>query len=619
MLKPGIIAAPFPTLRPQRANSWRSWSTRNVCVLLISLWAGCNLYKSLERAGYLACSAGHGQATLLKSNRTRVPSSTRNPAYLIQASNGAVASENEICSGVGVDILKQGGNAVDATVATTLCIGVLNMFSSGIGGGGFMTVRIPPSGANASSEVYTVDFREVAPALSNKTMYVHDPPAARWGGLAVGVPGELRGLDEAHRRWGKLPWKTLVQPAIELARGWTVQKELARRIEMFSQLMLNSPDWTAVFAPEGRLLQEGETIRRTNLSRTLARVADEGAGAFYRGPLADAVVDKVRATGGILSHADLEAYEVHVRRALRGTYRGRAVYTPHAPTSGPVLIHMLNLMEHYERLPEEGRTVLNVHRFIEAMKCEYAERSGRTRIGDPAFHDEMYRIREIPTKEYGNEIFPNITDDRTHSPEYYHPIYDVVVDHGTSHTSVIDKHGMAVAITSTVNLVFGSAVMDPVTGLIPTKMDDFSLPGEPNAFGLYPSPFNYPEPGKRPLSSTVPMIMEHVDGSFYLASGGSGGSRIFPAVFQTILNLDWGMDVSAAIEHGRLHDQLFPTIVDTDDVLPRALLDGLREKGHNISVADTNRVAAVVQAVVKVNDTIYAASDSRKNGIAAGY
>ncbi|KZT10634.1 gamma-glutamyltranspeptidase [Laetiporus sulphureus 93-53] len=553
------------------------------------------------------------------STRRRAPSYTHNQAYIIEATHGAVASENEICSELGVDILKAGGNAVDAAISTTLCIGVVNMFSSGIGGGGFMTVRIPPPFPNASSEVYTIDFREVAPARANTTMYLDNPIASLIGGLAVGVPGELRGLEEAHKRWGSIPWKALVEPSVKLARGWKMQRELARRIriDFFSALMLEDPDWSSIFAPSGSLLEKGEIIRRINLSRTLAIIAEEGADAFYKGPIADAFIEKVRATGGILTHKDLENYQVHVKPALQGTYRGRKVYTTDAPTSGPVLLHMLNLMEHYKDLIDEGRTALNTHRYVEAMKFGFA---ARTKVCDPAFANKSAPIDEISTKEYSDIIFPNITDDRTHTPDYYHPIFDVIDDHGTSHTSVVDKNGMAVALTSTINMVFGSQVMDPVTGIILNdEMDDFSTPGQPNNFGLYPSPFNYPEPGKRPLSSTTPTIIENEDGSFYLAVGGSGGSRIFGSVFQVILNMNWGMDVSAAIEYGRLHDQLFPTFAEADDVYSGEILDGLRERGHNITVSDINRIAAVVQAVTKQGNRLYAASDSRKDGIAAGY
>jgi len=179
---------------------------------------------------------------------------------------------------------------------------------------------------------------------------------------------------------------------------------------------------------------------------------------------------------------------------------------------------------------------------------------------------------------------------------------------------------MAVALTSTVNLVFGSQILDPETGIIfNDEMDDFSTPGFPNSFGLWPSPYNYPEPGKRPLSSIAPTVIEHSDGSFYVAIGGSGGSRIFGAILQVLLNLDWGLDVSAAIESGRLHDQLYPLILDADSTYERDILCDLRRRGHNVTVVDVNRVAAVIQGVVQHNSTIYAASDSRKNGIAAGY
>ncbi|KAJ6586911.1 gamma-glutamyltranspeptidase [Mycena vulgaris] len=536
-----------------------------------------------------------------------------NPAYLIKARNGAVATENLICSNVGVDILKAGGNAVDAAIAATFCIGTVNMFSSGIGGGGFMTVRIPPAHPDEPSEVFTIDFRETAPALANATMYPPHSDTSQIGGLAVGVPGELRGLEEAHRRWGSLPWKTLVEPSVALASGWTVQKELAQRITWFPSLMLGNPDFSAVFAPGGTFLREGEVIKRSNYSRTLATIASEGPDAFYKGPIADSLVRKVRATGGVLSHADLENYSVKVDHALQGTYRGRKVYTTHAPGSGPVLLHMLNLIE---KFPMTARTPLNVHRAVEVLKFGFA---ARTKICDPAFNNNTQRIDEISTKEFADLVAANITDDQTHPPQYYNPEYDIKTDHGTSHTSVVDKNGMAVSLTSTVNLIFGSQVMDPETGvLLNDEMDDFSTPGTPNGFGLWPSPYNYPEAGKRPLSSTVPTIVEHEDGTFFAAIGGSGGSRIFGAVFQVLLNLDLGLDASAAVEYGRVHNQLYPLAVDADVGFREELLAGLLVRGHELTV--TGPVAAVVQIVVQREDgQIFAASDSRKNGIAAGY
>ncbi|KAG6862259.1 hypothetical protein C0995_002190 [Termitomyces sp. Mi166 len=525
------------------------------------------------------------------SDNERRRAGYRNPAYLIQAEHGAVAAENKRCSDIGVQILQDGGNAVDAAIGATFCTGVVNMFSSGIGGGGFMTVRVPPPTPGQPSSVFTVDFREVAPALANTTMFKDSPDLSRYGGLSVAVPGEVLGLEEAHRRWGKMSWQRLIQPSIKLAEGWEVDRELGRRrIPRYSELMLNNPDWKEIFAPQGVLLREGETIRRTNLARTLQIIAEEGSDAFYKGPVGDALVRKVRATGGILSHADLENYSVKVRPALESTYRGKKVYTTHPPTSGPgesgvislrgwkaytfhqqVLIHMLNLLEHFD---VKERSVLNIHRLVEIIKFGFASR----------------------------------------------PEYDVRTDHGTSHTSVIDKDGMAVALTTTVNLVFGSQVLDPETGiLLNDEMDDFSTPGIPNGFGLWPSPFNYPAPGKRPLSSIAPTIIEDADGSFYLAFGGSGGSRIFPAMFQVLFNLELGLDLSAAVEYGRVHDQLYPLDVDVDDVYPQEIINGLRDVGHNVTVLDVNRVAGVIQAVGRIDGKIYAASDSRKNGIAAGY
>ncbi|THH02088.1 hypothetical protein EW026_g744 [Hermanssonia centrifuga] len=493
------------------------------------------------------------------------PSCARNPAFLVKAKHGAVASENELCSDIGVKILKKGGNAVDAAISTTLCIGVTNMFSSGIGGGGFMTVRLPPLQSNlssiSSSKVMTIDFREVAPAASREKMYVGQSNKARWGGLAVGVPGELRGLKKAHELWGKLKWSDLVRPNAELAKGWKVSKELERRIEMFATPMHNLPEWKAIFAPNGCLLRE------------------EGPDVFYKGPIAESILARIRDTGGIMTQDDLSNYEVKVQPALEGTYRGRKIYTTHAPTSGPVLLHMLNLLEKYEDFAADGRTSLNVHRLIEIIKFGFA---ARTKVADPNFMEraDAKHIDEIPTKAYADYIFPNITDGFTHSPEYYNPVYDVPTDHGTSHSSVLDKDGMAVAITSTVNLIFGSMVLDPVTGVILNdEMDDFSIPGVPNAFGLFPS----------------------------------------PSVFQVLANLEWGLDASAAVEYGRVHDQLFPTFVDVDNVYPSEIVEDLKNRGHNITISDISRVAAVVQVITKHDDSIYAASDSRKRGRAAGY
>lgn len=278
---------------------------------------------------------------------------------------------------------------------------------------------------------------------------------------------------------------------------------------------------------------------------------------------------------------------------------------------------MLNLVDQIEGFVDEGRTGLNTHRVVESLKFGM---SARTRICDPSNDEDVARMETIPTKEFAKKIFRNLTDDTTHPPEYYNPVYDVDIDHGTSHNTVIDKDGMVVSLTSSINIVFGSGVMDPVTGVILNdEMDDFSKPGHPNYFGFWPSPYNYPAPGKRPLSSIAPTIIEDADGNFELALGGSGGSRIFGAVFQVIMGVDWGLDISQAIEYPRVHDQLFPAMVDVDSGMHEEGIKALLDRGHNVTVLDINRITSVIQGVMVRNGTIYAASDSRKNGIAAGY
>ncbi|QRV94040.1 gamma-glutamyltranspeptidase [Ceratobasidium sp. AG-Ba] len=554
-------------------------------------------------------------------------SGPRNPAYLINAEHGAVASEAKICSEIGVDVLKDGGNAVDAAIASNLCVGTVNPFSAGIGGGGFMVIRVPPASQSERSTVHTIDFRETAPAASNSTMFTKSSLLSKFGGLSIAVPGEIRGLWAAHSQFGRLPWSRLFEPSIKLANdGWEVTAELDRRFRLFGKgWMETDPDWSPVFAPEGRLLKEGDWIKRENFSYTLMSIATEGPEAFYTGAIATSMIDKVQQAGGIMTREDLASYKVVERPALKGTYRGRHVYTTHAPSSGPVLLHVLNALDRFgagpnvhDKVAMREESGLWWHRVVEALKFGSA---ARTRLGDPAFGINKVLMNEVPTKRFGDKASARITDDTTHTPEYYNPIYDVQIDHGTTHTSAADSDGTAIALTSSVNLIWGSRVMDPATGIIFNDvMDDFSMPGVPNAFGLWPSPWNYPDGGKRQVSSMAPAILEHPSGEFYLALGGSGGSRIFGAIAQTILNLDRGMDVSQAVEAPRVHDQLFPTVVSIESEFGQEGLEGLKQRGHNTTVFDISLGVAEIQAVsLDEGGRISAASDSRKHGVAAGW
>lgn len=581
-----------------------------------------------------------------KSDLPRLDSRGRlNPAHLAHGSRGGVAAENGVCSQVGVDLMQKGGSAADAAVGAALCVGTLNMFSSGIGGGGFALIRAPHSNGSASADHITVDFRETAPAAAFEEMYHHRPDLAKVGGLAVGVPGELRGLEEIWKRWGKLPWADVVQPNIDLAKEARVGRELARRLQIFGAFIRDKPEWREVFINQttGQFLKENDTIRRSAYAETLQAVADHGSQVFYEGPIAEALVDKVQATGGIMTLDDLQDYSIETRQAIRGQWtKGRRAWTTPMPTSGSVLLQMMNVLrelgfEHYaqeykRRLADDPASEgLWAHRLVEVMKHGFAS---RTRLGDPSFLNatSLLEAAKIPTRQKAHEIVSKINDDRTFPLEYYDPLFDIQEDHGTTHVSVTDSTGLSIGITSTVNLIFGSQVMDPITGVILNdEMDDTSTPGEPNAFGLRPSPYNYPQPHKRPLSSISPLIIETATGHFELLLGGAGGSHIPTSVLQTLLNLERGYNLSEAIEELRLHHQLLPSqvAVETsvvDGELVKDVRKTLVDRGHELLEMDVNFGLAVVQGVQALSgsrsgtiEEIRAASDSRKNGWAAAW
>ncbi|KAG0054047.1 hypothetical protein BGZ83_012036 [Gryganskiella cystojenkinii] len=537
----------------------------------------------------------------------------KNTPTLIKAKHGAVAAEEIHCSEIGVQVLKEGGNAVDAAIASCLCVGTINSFSAGIGGGGFMVIRLP------NGTVETIDFRETAPAASFPTMFRKDPIAAQTGGLAVAVPGEIRGLELAHKRHGKLPWERLFAPAVKLAReGWAVGPELARRIQLVKVLMETEPDFSHVFAQDGIALREGQWIKREALADTLETIGREGADAFYTGKIAQMMVDHVQSHGGILTMKDMRDYKPLVKEPMVGFYQGRKVYATAAPTSGPALISILNILERYNIGKANNDVNIDTHRLVEAMKFGFAQ---RTELGDPDFADLEDKIQNMMSKDTAAAIRANISDTHTFPVEYYNPHWGPIENHGTTHLSTVDKDDMAVALTSTVNLLFGSKLLDPKSGVILNdEMDDFSIPGRPNAFGLLPSPYNYPEPGKRPLSSCVPTIIES-DGKFEMSLGGSGGSRILTATLQTILSVySYDLDVMEAIERPRVHHQLMPNVVDIEAGYPQAEIEFLKKAGHNVTMFDRALAKAEIQVVMRQQDGfVYGSSDTRKHGVAAGY
>eukprot|EP00842_Homolaphlyctis_polyrhiza_P005094 jgi/Hompol1/5586/HPOL_002002-RA len=523
---------------------------------------------------------------------------------LVTSKKGVVAAENKICSDVGADILRINGSAVDAAIAATLCMGVTNMYSSGIGGGGFMLIR------SSSGRYESIDFREQAPAAAYTNMYDKDPKLAQVGTLAVGVPGELYGLQTAHQKYGKLPWSTLVQPAIKLSRdGWPVHPDLQYRLDISKDWILSNEEFRKVFAPNGKLLRTGELITRPTYAKTLESIAADGIKPFYEGWIADEIIKTVVAGGGILTHADLKAYRTDLSPAISSTYRGYTVTTTPPPTSGAVLLSSLNIIEGYDF----DDTPLAVHRLVESWKYGYSQRSY---YGDPT--DPIYRnITAISNlsieKQTADILRHNISDLNTFEPEYYKLPFDVLDDHGTMHLSVLNADGEAVTLTSTVNLLFGSRVMDAVTGIILNdQMDDFSIPGVSNAFGLAPSPYNFIHPGKRPLSSSVPTIFEK-DGHVKAVAGASGGSHIITSTLQTLINMiDLDQDPAAAVHHPRVHHQLIP------NTKINRQMSVLYAHCSQITWLNRGEYKSGVQAIKRLPDgTLQAASDSRKGGVAA--
>ncbi|KAJ2910121.1 hypothetical protein GGI21_001192 [Coemansia aciculifera] len=548
-----------------------------------------------------------GLLIVASTNKCTVDTST-----LISAKNGAVATDEPRCSIIGVNVLREGGNAVDAAIASTLCVGLVQAHSSGIGGGGFMLVR--PSGGQSP---VLIDFRERAGGAATEDMFIDDIKLAQIGGLAVGVPGEVAGLYSAHQRFGKLPWHQLFEPTIKLAReGFPLSSVVYGQLLAMEDHVLSSPGFNTTYTDgRGHLLKPGSTVRRPELADTLEDIARNGAQAFYRGRIAASLVKAVRSNGGILTTHDFADYAPVERTPIETYYHGRRVITGSPPTSGSILLNMLNVVEGYT-LAMDGRTAVNYHRIVEAMKFGAAQ---RTSLGDPSFVDIAANVTRQISKQFAGQIRANISDIQTFDVSHYDPEYDILNNHGTTHLSVLDKDDMAVAITSTINLEFGARIMDPVTGVILNdQMDDFSTTNKTNGFGLRPSPNNKIVPGKRPLSSTSATVVEH-NGKVELVIGGSGGSRILTAVLQVMINvLDFGQRLDTAIDSPRLHHQLLPHQLAVDPMFPSSLTSALASFGHVI--VPLKHGNSVVQAVHRLSDgTIHAVSDARKHGVAAGY
>ncbi|KAL3439004.1 nucleophile aminohydrolase [Aspergillus tetrazonus] len=524
---------------------------------------------------------------------------------------GAVASESAICSRQGTDIILMGGNAADAMVATMLCVGVVGMYHSGIGGGGFMLVKSP----DGSFEY--IDFRETAPAAAYETMFNNLTDASTLGGLASGVPGELRGLELLHSKYGSLPWSVLVQPAINTARnGFPVGQDLVRYMDSAvgdgEDFLVNDPSFAVDFAPNGKRVKLGDTITRKRYAKTLETIAAEGPDAFYSGPIAEYTIKALQAANGTMTLEDLRNYTAVVRNYSQINYHGYQVTSTTTPSSGSVAMNILKVLDTYEPLFTPENVNLSTHRLDEAMRFAYGL---RTVLGDPGFVDGMSEYeRDMISQQTADEIHSKISDLRTQNVSAYDPAgIESLETPGTSHIATIDRSGLAVSAITTINLLFGSRIVVPETGVIMNnEMDDFSVPGSSNSFGYIPSEANYIRPGKRPLSSCTPAIVTHPNGTTFFIAGSAGGSRIITATVQNIIHaVDEGLSAAEALARPRLHDQLIPNQVAFEYAYDNSTVAFMAARGHNVTwMAPGTSTAQAIR--VLPNGTFDAAGEPRQ-------
>ncbi len=536
-----------------------------------------------------------------------------------EAASGMVASDAPLATRVGVDVLRAGGNAVDAAVATAFALAVVYPEAGNIGGGGFLVLR------TADGETAALDFRETAPRAATRDMFLGPDgeltDRSITGHLASGVPGAVAGLWEAHRRYGTLPWRDVVEPAIRLAEdGFVVDDALARSIVAEAERLRRFPASAALFLPGGEPLRAGAHWRNPELAAVLRRIAEHGPAGFYEGETADLIVAEMRRGGGIITHEDLAAYRAVWREPVEFDYRGHRVISMPPPSSGGLTLALIaNILEGYDLGALGWHSPEAIHLTAEAMRRAFANRNHY--LGDPDFV-EIPRERFL-SKDYARLLRASIDRARATPSVRVLPghttAFDAEGDH-TTHFSVVDAHGNAVALTTTINSLYGSAVT--VTGagfVLNNEMDDFAAkPGEPNQFGLVQGEANAIEPGKRMLSAMTPTIVVAPDGAPLLVTGARGGPRIITATFQVLSNvIDHGMPLAAAVAAPRIHHQHLPDLLyyEHGGLLPREIR-ALEALGHEVTTRPT---VGNAPSILRRDGRWVGAADPRLGGLAAGY
>jgi gamma-glutamyltranspeptidase/glutathione hydrolase len=502
----------------------------------------------------------------------------------LEAEHGMVVTAQHLASEVGVDVLKKGGNAVDAAVAVGYALAVVYPTAGNIGGGGFMTIRLK------DGKTTFLDFRERAPLASTKTMYLDEKGEfikglSTSGYLAVGVPGSVLGFETARTKYGKLSREDLMAPAIRLAKeGFVLEEGDVTSLEGGAKKLAKDPAAAAIFLKaEGKTYAAGETLVQPDLAAALSSISEKGPDAFYKGPIADAIVSASASMKGILAKEDFEQYSVRELEPIKCNYRGYEIVSSPPPSSGGVIIcEILNVLEGYPLSYLGYGSADTTHVMIEAMRHAYVDRN--TALGDPDFVKNP--VEKLLDKNYAREIRTKISPFKAGVSQDLKP-EGFGESNETTHYSIVDDEGNAVAVTYTLNGSFGAGVVAPGTGiLLNNEMDDFTAkPGVPNLYGLVQGEANAIEPKKTPLSSMSPTIVSK-DGKPFMVIGSPGGARIITITLEAIVNvIDHGMNIQEAIDAPRIHHQWLPDKVYMEPYAlspdTRRLLTGM---GHDVDV-----------------------------------
>jgi gamma-glutamyltranspeptidase/glutathione hydrolase len=570
-------------------------------LLLVALCAGCTAVRAQDAA----------------PNTFAAPIASTYVAPVV-ARDGMVVAQEARAARIGADVLRRGGNAIDAAVATGFALAVTYPRAGNIGGGGYMVIHL------ADGRDIAIDYRETAPAAMTRDIFLDekgnaDPQKSRDSALGIGVPGTVAGLALAHAKYGsgKFTLAELIAPAIELARnGFPVEDDIADSLPRVQQRMARWPASAKIFLkPDGQALAPGDLLIQRDLAETLSAIARDGPRGFYDGPTADRIAAAVQAAGGIMTTADLQNYRPIERAPVRGSYRGYEIVSmPPSSSGGVILIEMLNILEGYDGLARDD--VRRLHLMIEAMKLAYADRA--LFLGDPAMVEVP--LDRLLSKPYAAGLRAGI------DPEKARPSNTIRSGTGirpegdnTTHFSVVDQFGNAVSNTTTLNFSYGLGMVAEGTGvLLNNELDDFAAkPGAPNFYGLVGGEANAPGPGKRPLSSMTPTIVLK-DGKPFLVTGSPGGSRIITMVLQVITNvIDRGLSLADAVADLRFHHQWFPDEVSVERGLAPELIRALEARGHRVVEGP---LRGSVNSILITPEGFVGAADPRTRGaLAAGY